>query len=193
MKNYLLSIKNHKSQIINHKSAFGLLEVVISIGILVIVMSATVFTNRLAVRGSIIANQRAQAYNLVRQNLELLRVMRDSIWVDKIVNEWNTPFSNATFGDNNSYYLVFFQEKWQLKSGSQMKNLDGSNFTEKISFNQVEENLTKELQTIAGSTNLNSVQNPNIINAQVVVSWQSYGQNHSVTGSIQLTDWKPQI
>lgn len=185
-----LKIKNEKLKV---NKGFGLLEVVISIGILAVVMSGAVYAGRISLRNNIIANQRSQAYNLVRENLEIVRQMRDSTWIDKSVNSWNTPFANVDY-NGSSHYLTFADGKWYVQQGDEeAKNLDGSNFYQKVYFNKIDSTLNDQMKTLVNSQNFNTVDNEVMINIKVVVSWQAYGKEYSVTGAVNLTDWKPQI
>ncbi|EKD56542.1 MAG: hypothetical protein ACD_58C00151G0004 [uncultured bacterium] len=173
---------------------FGLLEVVISIGILAMVMGAAVYAGRVSLRNNIIANQRSQAYNLVRENLEIIRQMRDSTWVDKSVNDWFTPFKNANFDGETNHNLAFSNNIWELRQGDgALKNLDGTLFSQKIYFKSIDSALNNQFGVLTNSQNFNTVDNPVIINVQSQITWQAYGKEYSVTGAINLTDWKPQI
>lgn len=173
---------------------FGLLEVVISIGILAMVMGAAVYAGRISLRNNIIANQRSQAYNLVRENLEIIRQMRDSTWVDKSINDWFTPFKDIGFDGKTNHNLSFSNNKWEIRQGdNEATILDGTKFYKKVYFNRPDASLNNQLKNLTNSENFNTVDNPVMISIKSVVSWQAYGKEYSVTGAINLTDWKPQI
>ena len=187
-------MQNSKFKIQNLKSGFGLLEVLISVGILVMVMGAAIFAGRISVRNNLIANQRAQAYNLVRQDLEVARTIRDSTWIDENLNNWDDPF--ATYiNDGKTHAISFVNKEWVFDvDGSKEINLDGTKFSKAISFNKIEDDdLNKELRILASSENINTLDVTSIIIVKAVVSWQSYGKTYSVTGAINLAGWKPQI
>ena len=193
----LISNGNLKLKIKNLKftKAFGLLEVVISVGILASVLGAAIYANRIMVRNNIIANQRSQAYNLVRGNLEVLRQMRDSTWVDGVQNNWDSYFKDAISSDGQPYHVEFADRQWSIFSGGETNSnelFEGTIFTQEIKFSKVSDPLTEKLQEIGQSTSLNSEDNQSVVVATSVVSWDSYGREYSVTGSVNLTDWKPQ-
>lgn len=173
--------------------AFGLLEVLISTGILVMIMGAAIFAGRMAIRNNIIANQRAQAYNLVRQDLENIRVVRDSTWIDQSVNNWYEPFKNF-INDGQPHSITFEDGEFVFdKQYIQDISLDQTKFTREIYFNSVTDyDFNTELRKLANSNNINTNDVKSIIITKVVVSWNSYGQKYSVTGAVNLSDWKPQ-
>jgi prepilin-type N-terminal cleavage/methylation domain-containing protein len=185
----------YKLKAINLKLSrgFGLLEVLISVSILTSVMAAAVYAGRISIRNNIIANQRSQAYNLVRQNLEVIRQMRDTTWVDGISNEWNSPFSSVSFDGAKKYHLNF--DSLTIELNDVEKNLDGTKFSENIVFynNNADGKLDAELRQLAGSDYVNITNFQSILGAKSTISWFSYNKQYSVSGAINLTDWKPQI
>lgn len=175
----------------SYSKAFGLLEVLISAGILIMVLGSVVFTSRVSLKNNLIANQRAQAYNLVRGDLEILRSMRDSTWIDQIVNEWNEPFK-LYINDNQKHHLDWQNDHWQINPDSIEDPLDGTKFTKELTVTNVNDSLNSELRALADNPELNQ-DNSSLIIIKSTVKWVSNGKTYSVTGSVNLTDWKIQI
>lgn len=179
-------IKNSKLK----SKGFGLLEVVICLGIISMVATAALVVGRLGVRMILVANQRAQAYNLARADLEGFRVLRDSTWIDNINNNWNDSFSSAI--DNGEYNLSFNKSSnsWLLQKGSENVNLDGVKFNKKIVILSTSNSFNQLLQNSAEIINTNG---NSLVIVQSIVSWDSYGKKYSVISSFNLSDWKMKI
>lgn len=185
-------IINHQSKIINITKGFGLLEVVISIGILALVSGSAITMGKIALRNNMIANQRSQVYNLVRAEAEALKAIRDSKWIDQKVNFWNEEFIDCLGVDKNCSVT---EENNNLRIASSKKEiiLDEVKFNVKANFSYIDESLNGEFKNILGDQLFNSADNLVMITANITVEWQSYGKNHLVKSSFNLSDWKPQI
>lgn len=168
------------------KSGFGLLEVVLAAGILIIVIGATVTLANMAVKNSVISMDRTQAYNLAREGMELVRSIRDTAWIDgNPTTDWQSGLPLSQDSDD-SYGLVYNQlgnKKWSLqKTGSEIEGgiqtipLGQQTYSRKIFI----------LPADAGIDN-----NQLMRKVVVKVEWQDYGLPWSTEISSLLSDWKP--
>ncbi|MCL5795075.1 MAG: hypothetical protein M1338_01840 [Patescibacteria group bacterium] len=74
---------------------FGIIEVVVAVSIMIIIVSGAAILEKNAIRNSVLASERTQAYNLAREGVEAVRAIRDSAWIDgtaKLPNWWQGLF-----------------------------------------------------------------------------------------------------
>lgn len=91
-----------------YQAGFGLLEVVISAGILATVIGASVGLMNSSLHRASLAADRATAMNLAQEAVELVRAARDTTYRDGLSNDWTAPFAQisttvgtiATAGDS---------------------------------------------------------------------------------------------
>lgn len=75
---------------------FGLLEVVISAGILATVIGASVGLMNSSLHRASLASDRATAMNLAQEAVELVRAARDTTYRDGLSNGWTAPFAQIS-------------------------------------------------------------------------------------------------
>lgn len=184
-------IKNFFAQSSN-SSGFGIIEVLISAMIIVIVVGAAVGLSRAMVKRNIETTEKVQAYNLVREGLEIGRVYRDTKWIDKQPDEWNKDFPNG-----GSFYF-----KKDNIDGSFEIGIDSSEEVIK-SENNIEYTRTYMIKNLSDDaiSDLNDIVDPDknqeydlsdeIKVLNVLVSWNN--DKNNVEASTILTNWKPQI
>lgn len=163
----------------NTNRGFGLLEVVISTGILVIVISASVIISKMAVKSSVVSLERVQAYNLAQQGMELVRATRDTNWINGRV--WNSGLTPGDYGADVA--------NWQLIAGADDKTtLDNKEFTREINISSIDQNMANVL-----SQYNSAITSDKMLKITVKVSWTEYDQDWSTTLYTYLSDWKPGI
>jgi len=90
-------VTTHNSQLTTHNGAgFGLLEVVLSAGILATVIGASVGLMNTSLRRATLASNRATAMNLAQESIELARTARDTTYLDGLSNDWTSAFSQTS-------------------------------------------------------------------------------------------------
>ncbi len=107
---------SHQSKTIRIvEDGFGLLEVVISAGILASVIGASVGLLSTSLRRATLASSRATAMNLAQETIELVRAARDTTYRDGLSNQWNAPFVQLSTAEGtlakpgDSFALVYAQ------------------------------------------------------------------------------------
>lgn len=165
---------------------FGIIEVLVSAMIMVMIIGAAIALNRAMVRRNVDAAEKVQAYNLVREGLEISRAYRDTKWIDRSVNTWDENFPSQNFifikNENGSFTI-------ETSSGEEDIIPDNVTYTRTYAFTD-----------LSGVTDLNTIVNMNndygydlsdeLKVIKVTVSW---GDNKQVEAATILTDWKPQI
>lgn len=174
------------------QNGFGIIEVLVSAMIIVMVVGAAVGLERAMVKRNVETSEKIQAYNLVREGLEIGRAYRDTVWINGEVDDWNTDFPNDGvvfyFSENNdgSFSIV------TSTSGEQIINQDSIEYSRKYEFKNLNDLTIEELNMIVDSDNLYEYDLSEEIKVlNVSVSWNQ--DNNVVEASTFLTDWKPQI
>ncbi|OGD65621.1 hypothetical protein A3F08_01095 [Candidatus Berkelbacteria bacterium RIFCSPHIGHO2_12_FULL_36_9] len=147
---------------------FGLLEVVVASGILMIVIGSSVTLSRMAIKNSVISLERVQAYNLAQEGMEKMRQIRDSNWID---NNSSTQWND------------------QLVSKDETIVLDNKNFQRVITISDVSDS---ELSSYLESQGITQVSD-SIKKISVRVSWQEYDLDWNVEIISYLSDWRPRF
>ncbi len=170
------------------KNGFGLLEVLISAGILVIVTGGIIGLGNISVKNSVIAADRTKAYNLAREYAEELKQIRDTRWINGAINpttgqpdNWNDNFGS---GD----YFIIKGSDGALSLSSGTDSVDGI-YTRSVKF-------SLPAQVIQDNLSSNGIDNATgkwMEKATITVFWEEYGQQWSVNLPVELTDWKPGI
>lgn len=172
-------------------TGFGLIEVVVAVSIMIIILGAVAVLQKNAIRNSVIAAERTQAYNLVREGIEAVRAIRDSKWIDQTAEPWNKNFTTASEFD-----VEMEIEKWILQPAPLEEiPLDKQKFLRKIFFENIADSqVIGQLKAMAGLAYADKTAEwwaDYAIKMTVVVSWNSYGKNYQITSYEYLTDWKP--
>lgn len=182
-------------------AGFGLLEVVLSAGILATVVGASVGLLNASLHRAGLAGERSQAMNLAQEGIELVRALRDTSYVDKVSNEWTAFFPPSN--DSGSYGLVFNcgtdqSCSWtlakdavqsaltgtQIEAGKETIVLDGVSFVRTITVT-VPDNYVDQ----AGLGSLGLTETEVIRKVTVDVIWGS-GPGQSVQSIVYLTNWR---
>ena len=99
MRNFQFSIFNFQAERTN---GFGLVEIVVAIGIISVSLFALLQTEIAAIKLLRGEKENLEAYLLAEESLEAVRSMRDESWASNI----------AGVSDNTSYYPVVENGKW---------------------------------------------------------------------------------
>jgi len=105
MRNFQFSIFNFQAERTN---GFGLVEIVVAIGIISVSLFALLQTEIAAIKLLRGEKENLEAYLLAEESLEAVRSMRDESWASNI----------AGVSDNTSYYPVVENGKWKLSAGT---------------------------------------------------------------------------
>lgn len=89
-KNEKLKTTLSKGPALSLSNGFGLMEVLVASGILIIVISGTVALSNYSIRSTIISADRTIATQLAQQRIEQIRKSRDTMWID---NDHNTNWA----------------------------------------------------------------------------------------------------
>jgi len=177
---------------------FGLLEVLISAAIIAMIAGATVALATNAVRTSILSGDRGAALGLSQEGVELVRQMRDTTYVDGLVNRWNqqpgVAESAAKLQDcTTPCQLQQVGSTWQLNPGTQTITLATgqatTTFTRGITVTQIP--WYTATSTGVPNNDLASGGQPLALQVTSTVTWQEQGRTISVDSSTFLTDWRP--
>lgn len=177
------------------KSGFGLIEVVISLGIIALVMGSVTLLGRVVYNGTIVAKHRAEASAFAQQGTELVRQIRDTQLVDKKTGTWDNWFDSGGFGDNVSLTNANSSKNWRLvtygSSGSQYTmTSQGVDYTRNIIV--YKDKVPTDLVIDNPNTSINENIDEGAVYRKVVstVTWQDYGRTQTVELITYLTNWK---
>ena len=188
-----------------NKSGQGLLEAIISIGIIVSgvvgVMNLTL-TNQAAVEETSV---RLAAVNLAREGIEVIRNQRDSNWLnrqiwdtnledgtdytaipvfDKDTNIWSFDFDIDDISEDEA--LVYIEDGVYFQSGAEPVGADLTNYRRLIALDEICED--KTLAT-SGSSCLSG--NPKIgIKVTSRVDWSFKGRANSLVLEERIFNWR---
>lgn len=182
-------------KILKCKKGFGLLEVLISAVIIIMILSALVLIGRAAMANSDYNQQRAQAIYLAQSNIEIVRQIRDTNWIDGVNStQWNTLESIAgqprTIPDYDCYVSVtnfdYSFERYALRRDN------GCNFIASTSIGSVTYRYTVSISPATGLLPLPAqTLNDSAIKVNSLVRWQYNGQQKEVEASELITNWRP--
>jgi len=149
------------------ESGFGLLEVIIASGVLIMVITSSVALSRMAIRSNVVSLERVQAYNLAQEGIEKVRQVRDTNWVDKDpVTDWKTNLLPTT--------------------NPETVPLNNKDFTRTISIADITDT---ELGTNLLTYGITNTQDT-IKKVNVTVAWKEYDIDWKIDLVTYLTDWK---
>lgn len=188
---------------IRAQTGFGLLEVLISVGILALVTGAVIGLGNISVKNSVISADRTIAYNLAQEGQEGLKQIRDSKWVDNssnITDPWNRDFKTA----GGPYYIGKYPStpdengdpnagKFYLDTNSNLgnKEIDGTTYTRSITFSRPDDEEALDKTFIENGIDNTTEPNKWMIKAIVNVTWSEYGRDWTVELPVYFTDWMP--
>ena len=186
-----LTIQQFNNDMSLSRRGFGLLEVLLASGILIMVIGAIVGLGRAAVRNNLISLQRAQAYNLARETVEIIRANRDTKWIDKQINDWNDDISSI-----GRTCIIDSYDINCASSDPEEIDLDKTVFKRNFSINKINNESNKELaKQTSGEFIDKDTNNNNAISTEITVKvvWDSYGKERKIEVPIELTNWKPAL
>jgi len=154
-----------KSSSQKNYSSFTLIEVVFAVGIILIFLGSLIAIFNVGTKNAVVSKHRLQAANLARGALEIAREVRDTAKVQGV--NWN-QICWLPNGDNYPLANCNNSGHLGLKSGSEEVQYDGVNFKRKITVI----NTSLDIKKITAT-----------------VSWDDYGQSHSVTMVTYLTNY----
>lgn len=172
---------------------FGLLEVLISVGILALVTGGVVGLGNISVKNSVISSDRTVAYNLAQEGKEALKQIRDTKWVDQNINSWNKDFTDASgvlLAGDWQLQLNLSTKEYTLVPGTENIDKNNTTYTRKITFSTPDPSANSNL-TVNNIDNTTQPANSWMIKAIVNVSWDEYDRPWSVGIPVYFTDWLP--
>ncbi len=150
-----------------------------------------------AIHNGILSLNRTNAYQLAQEGVELVRQMRDTTYIDGVVNDWNQ--NPAIVTGNSAIPAACATTGCALaQNGNTWTLLAGTPTNETISI--VAGGATTNFTRVITVTPLNwyyaavtDTGIPNVSAEQVTstVSWQQDGRQIHVDSSTLLTDWRP--
>lgn len=96
------------------KSAFGLVEVIISSTIIMIILGAIIFLSRNIISNAQFSAERFQALQIAQRDIEKIRQIRDTNYIDEDPNsKWNSFLSGNAVPTSGNFYAI-----WPTSSGT---------------------------------------------------------------------------
>ena len=176
--------------------AFGLIEVLVACGLLVMVSAATTVLGVMSLHSSVISKHRTEAYMLAQDVVEQVKGSRE--WTYQNWSEsgsqaytWNSFWATSTFGfqnirtDINTNYQYVCINHSGGGRGAVVTTSASPCATGTLQFTRLLSDKT-DVSELLGFT-ANSGKAYKII---ATVSWNDYGQTQSVQVSSYLTDYK---
>ncbi len=198
------SALNHHSSLITHHprrsaaSGFGLLEVLISTGILAMIVGAAVTLATSSLKNSILGTNRTVASQLAQEGIELARQMRDTSYIDGgalgTANSWTSYFDLAKCsGPTAACQLKQDPNKrWMFVLGAEVIDVVGgasdattTAFTRSLRVEPV------DALSILVPSNAGGEGEPLALKITSTVSWQDHGRTPTAVSATVLTDWRP--
>jgi hypothetical protein len=166
---------------IGKSAGFGLAEVLLASGVLIMVVASIVALSRFVIRGYALTASRTQALYLSQEGVERVRNIRDSYWID---NDPTTDFA-ALPPIGVTYPCVVTWNgstgRWRMLAGTESLTVGGVIYERRI-------DVIKVPAGTLGDPDLDQ----NTIHVMVIVTWQEGGRTHTVTTDTYLTNWKPE-
>lgn len=173
---------------IRAQSGFGLLEVLLASGILALVVGGVIGLGNISVKNTVISADRTKAYNLAREDKEILKQMRDTRWINQRVDNWNDDF--LQIGLSKTCHIDCSSGTCTLVSGAKTDPpQDNIDFTHEITFESMDDDTVSSLT----DNGVDNTGNSRIFKAKVKVSWQEYGRSWSVEMPVYFSDWMPAL
>ena len=165
-------------------AGFGLAEVLLASGVLILVVASIVSLSRFVIRGYAVTASRTQALYLAQEGLERVRNARDTLSTDQDpATDFATNIDSLTTGSYYAEWRTAPFSHWEIVNGPEpdiILGVGGIAFTRDTRFDVPDVDL--------GDARLN----PHVKRVTVTVSWTESGQIWSVSAETYLTDWKPE-
>lgn len=122
-------------------TGFGLIEVLISSAILALVLGATIGLTNNSLRRAENSSSRAVAINLAQEAVELVRVARDSTYIDQLLiseqpNQWIDIFSSLPNNESDPLKLeltaIDGENFWRLTPGTENISINNQDFRREL-------------------------------------------------------------
>jgi hypothetical protein len=164
------------------------------------VVSSIISLGRIVTRNSVLSAERTQAYNLAQQSIEIVREMRDTIWIDEVKQtdwaEWNydvpSTIDPTTICHEESAGLgcyakfIDIDNRWRLVAINSLDPSDPLELEKTIS------EVTYQRQIFVDEFSPpDSTMPENYRQVKVRVTWTEYGQDYNVEIATFLTNWHP--
>ena len=170
----------------NKNSGFGLLEVLIAVGLLAILLGGAVILGSMVLRSSTVNKHRLEASGYNQESIEAIHQLRDSNWKQfGSTDKWDNGFVRSQ--NFNLLYHPVFQDSsktWKLESGEEIINgKENVQYTRSIKFEKVkaDSDLIKNEQFVAKDI---------IYKVIAETKWQDYGQEESIIFETFISNWK---
>lgn len=170
----------------NKNSGFGLLEVLIAVGLLAILLGGAVILGSMVLRSSTVNKHRLEASGYNQESIEAIHQLRDSNWKQfGSTDKWDNGFAR-----NQNFDLLYhpeFQDSsktWKLDLDEETINgKENVQYTRSIKFEKVkaDSDLIKNKQFVAKDI---------IYKVIAETKWQDYGQEESIIFETFISNWK---
>lgn len=166
-------------------TGFTLIETLVSVGILALIIGASVTLGNLATRGTVLGIDRTQAYNLAQEANELIREIRDTAWIDA---NSNTNWSSILSVSPGSYKLSYVFDApsnnylWRIDSGAESITLDKTVYKRSIF-----------IENVDWYKNQTGIDSSRIKKIRTLVEWTEFGRPFRLELDSYITDWRKEI
>ena len=178
---------------------FNLIEVVVASGMLALTVGAMLHLGRVSVRSHDVSLERSRAYALAQESFEIIHALRDTQYHNQQINRpWNDDVWPAN-GSSMSPCWLADQQLWvlvrtdpihcpEIIDGVEERSIDGITFRRSITILAVTESAFPPLVDASGT----SIDWAAVARRfRVEVTWESAGDQFSITSETILTDWQP--
>lgn len=175
------------------KKSFGLLEVVIAVGIFAAFAGSMITVISLSSKNMVVNKHRLQAANLAREGIELVTEIRDTAWQYNV--DWDTMWAVQS-RTPQCWGLGFDNPKKLVTASPTGCGMDGINhwmLNTDINGEVINTPLPPNGDGITFTRFINTEDynwDPNTKKVTVTVRWNDYGQTKNVTMVTLLTNWK---
>ncbi|MGI6103509.1 MAG: type IV pilus modification PilV family protein [Patescibacteria group bacterium] len=165
---------------------FGLLEVVLAMGIVALVLGSVIGVLRMATRRSDLAARRVSAMYLAQESLEQARALRDSAAQDGRNNRWTELFGASSASGRFSHESdPVIGNRWMFRQqASETIQLDGVSYVRTTTVGPLPEEYATQL-----GLNASAVQQLGR-RVEAHVKWGE-AAGESVRAATYLMDWRP--
>ena len=154
------------------RRGFGLIEVVIASGILVIVAGASLALSNTVAKGNLVLADRTAANFLAVEGIEAVHQLRDTNFIDQNPSTiWNSGLDTGTYGltpPNN------FTKKWQLASTPDTTRLNNVDYTRSIKLSDRSSSDARKLVVVTIAWT--GVTGPQTLTLQTILANSNLGQ-----------------